>query len=368
MSEGDSQKFDWNGALGLIDDGEEWIVNAVHSDRSHHRLAKAATREEAVRIGRSISGAVISTFVPEREWIYGVKEQSSLFRRLGARYDPECTTWYIPEELPGPRREPLEAHYPHGRKLVMDRTVEVVAEAAINAALADRVYLNAGYQEKDRVKALGALYDHRRKKWFVSRTGPLKLFLRWLPPDCAGAGGEGEAPVSGVLKDPIFLRVPYDWEILARRKGALYIRSRSAWVAPAGLDEQTFSEWSRIPERRSARMSFTRMLRTVGYDPDREENQNFRMEPDGKKHRFYVLGDYDRPSGEYSIFLNSVPSGWLTNYRTGMYRKWVYRFGGDHREFLIRKPCGFEFLPPENDYEYQEGYGDDNDDEYGEIY
>jgi hypothetical protein len=41
------------------------------------------------------------------------------------------------------------------------------AEEFMNTPVKERIYLNVPYEEKDRVKSLGARWDPAKKKWWV---------------------------------------------------------------------------------------------------------------------------------------------------------------------------------------------------------
>jgi hypothetical protein len=43
-----------------------------------------------------------------------------------------------------------------------------------------QVYLQAGFSDKEKVKALGARFDARRKQWFVPYGADITPFLQWI--------------------------------------------------------------------------------------------------------------------------------------------------------------------------------------------
>jgi hypothetical protein len=43
------------------------------------------------------------------------------------------------------------------------------------------IYLNVSYADKDKVKALGAKWDAKRKTWFIRDAEDLTPFLPWIP-------------------------------------------------------------------------------------------------------------------------------------------------------------------------------------------
>lgn len=44
-----------------------------------------------------------------------------------------------------------------------------------------RVYLNAGFEQKDILKALGAKYDETKEQWYVPEGIELDSFTQWIP-------------------------------------------------------------------------------------------------------------------------------------------------------------------------------------------
>lgn len=324
----------WDGRFALMDDGDLWLVHAIGENRSRLLLAAESSREAALKTGRRMASACISAFVPSRRWILGRREEAKQLYSLGARYDPDFSSWFIPETLSGPNLVLLEKRLPRGPKRYWQRYAGLVAEEARRSLPQDRIALDVSYRDHFKVKALGAQYSAKRKLWFVSRNGPLDAFAQWIHEGPLSHWVEDELP--DYISGPQYLRVPYDFEFRARDAGALYLKSRKIWIAPEKSLIEDFADWLEIPDRLSPRESFRRKLLEQGFDPARPENAEFTLSPDGKKHRFFVKDDFQRPSGEYAIFLNEIPTGWITNYRTRQYLKWVYPFGGDYEEILCR--------------------------------
>lgn len=336
----------WNGRFALLNDGDEWMVNAIDDDKSIRLLAVCASKEEAVLQGRKLAGASLRLLIPSKRWIIGYKDQSKQLLALGARYDPLYCSWFIPDTLYGERLEKLSERLPRGVKRILFEQPSLVAREAREADFEDRIVLRASGGDVRKLKSLGAQYNPIRKTWFVSRKGPLRPFLPWLPESIKAEIQEDlQSDVEGVLPDPQYLRIPFDDELRARALGALYVRERDFWVAPAGSMEEDFAEWLRIPRRLSPRLSFSRRLLAFGFDRDRSENRDFRILPDGEKHRFFVKGDFDRPSGEYCVYLNENPVGWITNYRNRTFEKWFFPYRGDYRANLSKEP----FFPDEDE-------------------
>lgn len=329
----------WNGRFALLNDGDEWMVNAIDDDKSIRLLAVCASKEEATARGRALAGASLRSLIPSKRWIVGYRDQSKQLLSLGARYDPLYCSWFIPDTLYGERFEKLSERLPRGVKRVLLEQPALVAREAREADFEDRIVLQASAKDARKLKSLGAQYNPIRKTWFISRKGPLRPFLPWLPESIKAEIREDlRSDVEGVLSDPQYLRIPFDDELRARAFGALYVRERDFWVAPAGSMEKDFEEWLRIPCRLSPRLSFSRKLLAFGFDRDRTENRDFQIQPDGQKHRFFVQGDFDRPSGEYSIYLNENSVGWISNYRTRIFEKWFFPYRGDYRANLSKVP------------------------------
>jgi len=61
------------------------------------------------------------------------------------------------------------------RSLLCDTDLEQYAEKG-------RVYLDCPYAEKDRVKALGAIWDRAQRKWYIESWADQSPFKRWIKP------------------------------------------------------------------------------------------------------------------------------------------------------------------------------------------
>lgn len=86
------------------------------------------------------------------------------------------------------------------------------------------IYLTAGYQDKDRVKALGAKYDGTKKKWYVTEGTNLKPFTQWLHP-------------------AIYLNSRYEERHQVKALGAHYDPIRRDWYILPGQNAIPFAKW-----------------------------------------------------------------------------------------------------------------------------
>lgn len=331
---GDFDFSSWNGRFALLDDDDLWLAYAIGEKQSKILLAAEAVREDAVLAARRMSAACIRSFLPSRRWIVGRREESSDLLQLGARYDSDASSWFIPDNVSGDCLKKLEAKLPRGPRRFRAALVQHIAASARSAAFHDRLPLEVPFSDRFAVKQLGAQYNAVRKHWFVSRYGPLKPFAKWLPKNVSV--DQDFTVLPGFLEGPQFLRVPYDDEFRARDAGAVYCKSKQCWYAPEYSITEDFADWLAVPERISPRKSFFEKLSAMGFDADRSENAAFCILPDGKNHRFFVHGDFQKPSGEYVVFLNEIPVGWITNYRDNRHSKWVYPHGGDYSDCFSR--------------------------------
>lgn len=329
----------WDGRFALMDDGESWLVYALGEKRAQMLLCVAQDRASALRYGRKMAGACISGFLPQRDWIIGFWDQRETLRNLGAKYDRSVRSWYIPEGLVGFNRTKLEKMRPRGPRSYSERHAKAVASAVSDSLPCDWVPLDVPFEDRERVRALGAKFLVSRNLWVISRKGPMEAFEAWLPQDLKGCVDDS---LDGILDSPQFLRIPSEDENLARSFGALNVVDRGVWVAPEKSLIEDFEKWLRIPERESPRKSFSARLASMGFDFNRAENHQLALVPNGKKQRFFVHGDFSRPSGEYVIFLNEIPTGWICNYRTKRYVKWTYPHGGDYSENLSQTVVDIE--------------------------
>lgn len=92
-------------------------------------------------------------------------------------------------------------------------------------------YLNVPYEDKDKVKSLGAWWDQNLKSWFVPKGKDTTPFQQWI--------------IDGVPKKPkkIFLNVPYDDKDEAKSAGARWDPEKKSWYCLSTMDKNKFEKW-----------------------------------------------------------------------------------------------------------------------------
>jgi len=87
----------------------------------------------------------------------------------------------------------------HAKRVVTE--LQKAAKKAKISAAGGRVYLNCPFEEKDEAKALGAKWDWRQKKWYVTGEGDITKFAKWIKaeghesdPSSAGPGKTAGSP------------------------------------------------------------------------------------------------------------------------------------------------------------------------------
>ena len=169
---------DWNGRFSLLEDIDRWFVVAHCVDHAKPLIACTPTREEAIGAGRRIAGELLAKRIPERIWTASGYSFARELKKQGAWYDPLFHSWYFPDEkraLANPgmvcaalrKAQSLRAAY--------------VSELVRSSSPARWIELDVPFKDKERVRAAGAVWNGRSRKWLVSSVGPLKEFADWLP-------------------------------------------------------------------------------------------------------------------------------------------------------------------------------------------
>lgn len=100
---------------------------------------------------------------------------------------------------------------------------------AVNA----EAYLNVPFDDKDKIKALGAWWDGERKAWYIPKGKDITPFKQWIT-DKKPAKANGKKT---------YLSVPYDDKDAAKSAGARWDGERKKWYMPAGADKSKFQKW-----------------------------------------------------------------------------------------------------------------------------
>lgn len=154
---------------------------AASAARSQAEDNQAKTENQAVR-DRQDGTASLS----ERTNItvpYAEKEEA---KALGAKWDRQERTWYVPSGVPV---EPFAKWVPAPTQAEQTPQGQAPAEgrgaapaASVTSSTADgRTYLAVPYAERQEVKQRGAQWDKNAKCWFAPPGANLELFQRWKP-------------------------------------------------------------------------------------------------------------------------------------------------------------------------------------------
>jgi hypothetical protein len=104
----------------------------------------------------------------ERIYIHCPMSEKEEAKLLGALWDPERVSWYIP---PSRTTDLLKFE-----KWLAKEDLENALKLVHN----HRTYLKCPYEQKDVVKALGANWDPVMRAWYIENITDLTPFERWL--------------------------------------------------------------------------------------------------------------------------------------------------------------------------------------------
>lgn len=172
-------------------------------------------------------------------------------------------------------------------------------------------YINVPFTQRNEAQKRGARWSARKKSWYVPRGVGAESFRRWWP------SGQGVPTRS-------YLAVPYEERNAAASVGAKLDPEAKSWYIDvfSERDAESVKPW--IPRdpgvafsKSSNEQDFLEFLRSHGVEPGEE------LRMDGRTARVPVAGDTGRKmSGAYKMFMDGVPSGLFTNFRTGETHSW----------------------------------------------
>lgn len=129
--------------------------------------------------------------------------------------------------------------------------VDIIKDADINDALKQKsqktqtdtksapvkssdvaTYLNVSFDDKEKVKALGARWDGNKKAWYVPKGKSLDAFKPYMN------GGKAQTSIK-----KIWLDVPYDDKDEAKKLGARWDMDKKAWYIMSSADKNKFAKW-----------------------------------------------------------------------------------------------------------------------------
>lgn len=101
-------------------------------------------------------------------------------KELGARWDKDMKSWYVPEDADKEKFSKWERHDPSTAPQIDPNLT--------------RIYLNVPFADKDAVKSLGARWDGDKKQWYFLSDKDKSLFAKWV---------DGSSSTSTTKKAPI---------------------------------------------------------------------------------------------------------------------------------------------------------------------
>ncbi len=101
-------------------------------------------------------------------------------------------------------------------------TASVSNHIAEGTILADRIYFEVPFEQKEAAKAAGLRWDNTIRKWYASDTEIAKVFAR-------SAQSEPAAPVQA---DRLYFKVPFLQKDRAKAMGMRFDGIRKLWFAP----------------------------------------------------------------------------------------------------------------------------------------
>lgn len=120
---------------------------------------------------------------PERTYINVPYREKNEVKALGARWDRQEQSWYIPSGVDAALfvkwAQPL---------------TQEAASAQSQRAVQQRVYLAVPYGERGAAKAVGAQWDKAAKSWYVGPGADMDKLQRWLPENVQGQQSPAMTP------------------------------------------------------------------------------------------------------------------------------------------------------------------------------
>ena len=199
--------------------------------------------------------------VTDRTYFHVPFKEKEQARELGAKWDRQEKSWYIPADLD---KEAFAHWLNPAPKVEAAETAQECTEApqAASTPKSAREYLAVPYGERSAAKAAGAAWDKAAKSWYIGPDGDTAALARWKPENVSN-----------------------------EQSPALDVREE-----------------------------FIGSMEAVGLIPGGKDNHPIM---DGKKHRVPVVGGRTGATdGFYVAHLDGHPAGVLINNKTGVEMKW----------------------------------------------
>ncbi|EDB8709740.1 DUF1738 domain-containing protein [Salmonella enterica subsp. enterica serovar Schwarzengrund] len=122
----------------------------------------------------------------EREYINVPFKEKDEAKGLGARWDRQQQSWYVP---PGVDTAPF-AKWAQGAATAAQQVTQEQAQKTAQA----RQYLAVPYAERGEAKAAGALWDKAAKSWYAGPRADMAKLERWNPDNVSAQQGPAMTP------------------------------------------------------------------------------------------------------------------------------------------------------------------------------
>lgn len=93
-------------------------------------------------------------------------------------------------------------------------------------------YLSVPFEDREKVKMLGARWDMKNKAWYVPKNTDLKPFMQWI---------SGKA-ITSIKK--IWLDVPFENKDMAKEAGARWDKDKKKWYCMSNQDMKVLGKWA----------------------------------------------------------------------------------------------------------------------------
>ena len=168
-------------AVAVLNDPDMQRRIAEQEKELESPQAESASQMNAVPSGRTSTEGQKSL---ERLYINVPFKQKDEAKALGARWDRQEQSWYVPA---GIDLEPF-AKWMQGPDAGEARTVDKPQPASA------RQYLAVPYGDRNAAKAAGALWDKRANSWYVGPSADMVKLQRWLPENVPVQQGPAMSP------------------------------------------------------------------------------------------------------------------------------------------------------------------------------
>lgn len=114
-------------------------------------------------------------------------------------------------------------------------------------AIKAQTYIDVPFDDKDKVKALGARFDGNTKMWYVPEGVDVELFGEWKKVGKSEAKRGSSEKSKGSFKPDTgkktYLKVSFDDKDKVKALGARFDGEKKQWYAPEGADLDKFKQW-----------------------------------------------------------------------------------------------------------------------------